>query len=113
MHLLTTVLLSLLSISGLTAPGTAFAGKRHVVELERVAPRLWRLDGVEYDADAIAVKLAELDAQAAIRKLVLVDPEGGSSMGDVIDFALLAKPIQAKAYHKVRGELREINVTTR
>lgn len=113
MRLPTGILLSLLLAGSLTLPGTVLAGKRHVVELERVAPRVWRLDGVEYDADALAAKLAELDQAAAIRKLVLVDPEGRSSMGDVIDVALFAKPIKAKAYHQVRGELREINVKIR
>jgi biopolymer transport protein ExbD len=87
--------------------------KRRVVELELVGRGLYRLDGVEYDAATIGPKLAELDAQTNIRKLVLVDADGGTTIADIIDFAMLAKPIGAKPYHEVDGALREISVKLR
>lgn len=107
MRLITALVLALVLLVGAFAPGTAFAEKRKVVELEYVAPKTYRLDGVEYDYAAIQAKLAEMDKDTPIRKLVLV---GGSSMGDVIDFALLGKPIGARTFHKVNGELRSITL---
>lgn len=91
-------------------PHSAAAG-RGTVELELIGPKTYRWDGREYGAETIAAALAEADAAQAIRKLVLIDPDGETSMADVIDFALLAKPIEARAYHKVDGKLRRIEIT--
>ena len=101
-------LLAAVSVS----PNAAAAGRR-TVELELIGAKTYRWDGREYDYAGIGVALAETDAEQAIKKLVLFDPDGETSMGDVIDFALLAKPIGAKAYHKVDGKLREIQLSTR
>lgn len=87
--------------------------KRRLVELELVGRGLYRLDGVEYDTAGISAKLAELDAQTNIRKLVLVDADGDTTIADIVDFALLAKPIGAKPYHEVDGALREISIKLR
>lgn len=107
MRVITVLILAFALVIGAFTPATAFAGKRKVVELEYVAPKTYRLDGVEYDYAGIQAKLAEMDKETPIRKLVLV---GGSSMGDVIDFALLGKPIGARTFHKVDGELRSITL---
>ncbi|MCC7249881.1 MAG: hypothetical protein IT473_14760 [Lysobacter sp.] len=106
-----TVFVALL-IAVSSSPNAAAAGRR-TVELELVGPKTYRGDGCEFDYAGIASALAEADAEKAIKKLVLFDPDGETSMGDVIDFALLAKPIGAKAYHKVDGELREIQLSSR
>ena len=96
--------------AGALLPNSAAAG-RGTVELELIGPKTYRWDGREYGPEAIAAALAEADAAQAIRKLVLIDPDGETSMADVIDFALLAKPIGARAYHKVDGKLRRIEIT--
>ena len=74
----------------------AWAKGRKSVELALTGPRAYRLDGQEYDYAAVGARLAELDAETPIRKLVLVDPHGSGTIADVIDFALLAKPIGAR-----------------
>lgn len=107
MRVITALFLALALLVGAFTPGSAHAAKRKVVELEYVAAKTYRLDGVEYDYAGIQAKLAEMDKETPIRKLVLL---GGSTMGDVIDFALLGKPIGARTYHKVNGELRPITL---
>lgn len=97
----------------IAASPDAQAASRRTVELELVGAKTYRWDGREFDYAAIATALAEADAEKAIKKLVLFDPDGQTTMADVIDFALLAKPIGAKAYHKVDGRLREIQLTSR
>lgn len=98
---------------GVAASPDALAAGRRTVELELVGAKTYRWDGREFDYAAIATALAEADTEQAIKKLVLFDPDGQTTMADVIDFALLAKPIGAKAYHKVDGRLREIQLTSR
>jgi hypothetical protein len=91
-------------------PNSAAAG-RGTVELELIGPKTYRWDGREYGPEAIAAALAEADAAQAIRTLVLIDPDGDTSIADAIDFALLAKPIGARAYRNVDGKLRRIEIT--
>ena len=107
MRVITILVLTFALVVGAFTPATAFAEKRKVVELEYVAPKTYRLDGVQYDYAGIQARLAELDKETPVRKLILL---GGSSMGDVIDFALLGKAIGARTYHKVNGELRPVTL---
>ena len=88
----------------------AAAKGRKTVELELTGPKTYRLDDQTYDYTAVGTRLAELDAESPIRKLVLIDPDGETTIADLIDFALLAKPVGARAYHAIDGRLREIKV---
>lgn len=110
-HIYLAMLVLAALIGSLMAPPLAHAGGRKIIELELIAPKTYRWEGRDYDYAAIATALAEADAETPVRKLVLVTPNDGTTIADIIDFAMLAKPIGAKAYHKVNGRLNTISIS--